>query len=567
MPEDFAHFNYANPDAPKGGTFHQAILGGFDTLNPFSLKGTAAQSLNLVYDRLMMRSWDEPFTLYPLIAESIIVPPDRSSITFNLNPKARFHDNSPILADDVLFSFNLLKDNGRPNMRNTYKLVSHVEKLSDRAVRFDLSEQRTKETVLILAMMPVLSKTWWTNKDVNKTILTPPMSTGPYKITAVEVGRRIVMERNPDYWAKDLPVNKGLYNFDRMIFDYFKNQTTAFESFKSGDTDIWLDTNPAHWANAYDFPAIKNGAVNREEIKHGRVEKMWGFIFNTRRPPFDNRDVRTALSLVVDYDWINRNIFYGQYQTLTSYFPNSRLAATGTPSAEEISLLDPYRLTLSDSIWGDAWTPPQTGSEKANRENRRLANSILTKAGWIIKDGKRVNKKTGTPMIFEMIIGSPHEEKLALAFKRSLAQLGVTVNMRTLDAAAFQSRLTDYDYDMVLYNWLNTLSPGSEQAVYWGCDAAQQSGRFNYAGVCKAATEDLIARIPNAQTTEDMTNTVRALDRILMTEHYTIPLFYTGRDFIASWAQFGHPDRPSLYGNIMESWWFEKNNTPPNNQH
>ncbi len=562
MPEGFSHFNYANPDAPKGGTLHQAILGSFDTINPFGIKGTAAQSLNLVYDRLMMRSWDEPFTLYPLIAESVDVPADRSSITFTLNPKARFQDATPITADDVLYSFATLKDNGRPNMRNTYKLVTRAEKLDDRRVRFTLSADRTQETVMILAMMPVLSKAWWSHQDLNKTILTPPNATGPYKITAIDVGRRLVLERNPDYWAKDLPVAKGLYNFDRIVFDYFRNQTTAFESFKSGNTDIWIDPNPAHWSNAYDFPARHNGHVIQEDIRHGRVEKMWGFIFNSQRPPFDNRDVRKALSLMIDYDWINRNMFYGQYHILTSYFPNASLAATGKPSAGEVALLTPFAKDLPADVFGPSWTPPRTGSQSALRANRMAADTLLTTSGWVIRNGVRVNAKTGAPLQFEILIGSAEEEKLALSFKRSLAQLGVTVTLRTLDTAAFQSRLTDYDYDMVMYNWQNTLSPGTEQAVYWGCAAASQKGRFNYAKICNPAVDALIVRIPNARTTTDMTDAVRALDRVLMAEYYTIPLFYTGRDFVASWTRITHPPTASLYGNIMESWWAHTENPP-----
>lgn len=567
MPKGFTHFNYTNPDAPKGGTLRQAILGNFDTLNPFSLKGTAAQSLNLVYDRLMMRSWDEPFTLYPLIAESIDVPDDRSSITFHLNPKAKFQDGSPILADDVLFSFKILKENGRPNMRNTYKMVSAADKIDDHSVKFKLSADRTKETVMILAMMPVLSQKWWATQDLNKTILTPPNSTGPYKITSVDVGRRIVMERNPDYWAKDLPVAKGQYNFDRIIFNYFKNQTSAFESFKAGDTDIWIDTNPGHWANSYDFPAAKNGTVVREEIAHHRVEKMWGFIFNSSRPPFDDRNVRKALSLVLDYDWINKNIFYGQYKTLDSFFPNSYLAATGLPSADELTYLTPYKDKLPADVFGTAWVPPVTGNQSAIRTNRLEADKLLTSSGWVIQNGVRVNAKTQEPLDFEIIIGSPEEEKLALAFKRSLGGLGVNVKLRVLDAAAFQARLSDYDYDMMLYNWQNTLSPGSEQAVYWSCAAATQKGRFNYAQICNPAIDNLVTQIPNSKTTAEMTSAVRALDRILMAESYVIPLFYTGRDFVASWTRISHPEKPSLYGNIMESWWSAGQNPKKDFQH
>lgn len=558
QPESFKHFNYTNPEAPKGGTLRQAILGNFDTLNPFSLKGTAAQSLNLVYDRLMMRSWDEPFTLYPLIAQSVDVPDDRSSITFTLDPRAKFQDGTSITTDDVLFSFNILKENGRPNMRNTYKMVTQVEKIGTHKIKFTLSNDRTKETVMILAMMPVLSQKWWEKQDLNKTILTPPNSTGPYKITEVDVGRRIVMERNPDYWAKDLPVAKGQYNFDRIIFNYFKSQTTAFESFKAGDTDIWIDMNPGHWANAYDFPAAKNGQVVQEEIQHHRVEKIWGFIFNTTRPPFDNRNVRKALSLVLDYDWINKNIFFGQYKTTTSFFPNSYLAATGTPSDAELAHLTPYKDILSPAVFGASWAPPATGTQSAIRANRIAADKLLTSEGWVVKDGMRVNEKTNAPLTFEIMVGAPEEEKLALAFKRSLSSLGINVKLRILDAAAFQSRLSDYDYDMMLYNWQNTLSPGSEQSVYWGCAAASQKGRFNYAQICNPAIDALVAKIPNSQSTEEMTTAVRALDRILMSESYVIPLFHTGRDFVASWGHISHPETPSMYGNIMESWWSAK---------
>lgn len=556
MSPDFTHFNYANPDAPKGGTLRQAIIGNFDTLNPFSLKGTAAQSLNLVYDRLMMRSWDEPFTLYPLIAESVDVPDDRSSITFTLNPLAKFQDGTPITTGDVLYSFNTLKDNGRPNMRNTYKLVTKVDKISDRKIKFTLSNDRTNETVMILAMMPVLSKTWWAGQDLNKTILTSPNSTGPYIIKEVEIGRRIVMERNPNYWAKDLPTAKGHYNFDRIIFNYFKNQTTAFESFKSGETDIWIDTNPGHWSKAYDFPAITEKKVNREEIKHGRVEKMWGFIFNSTRPPFDNRDVRKALSLAMDYDWINKNIFYGQYHILTSYFPNSQLAATGKPSADELALLSPFTPSLSPDVFMNAWAPPQTGNQKSIRSNLMLADKLLVQSGWVIKDKIRTHIKTGEKLDFEILVGAAEEEKIALAFKRSLERLGINVKIRTLDAAAFQSRLSDYDYDMILYHWQNTLSPGTEQTVYWGCAAASQKGRFNYAQICHPAIDDLVAKIPDSKTTADMLARVRALDRVLMSEYYTIPLFYMGRDLVASWTRISRFPPPSLYGNIMETWWF-----------
>ena len=551
----FTHFEYANPDAPKGGTLRQAALGSFDTINPFSLNGKAAQGLNLAYDRLTIQSWDEPFTLYPLIAEKIDVASDRSHIGFTLNEAAQFSDGTPITTDDVVFTFETLRDKGRPNMRNVYKLVDRIDVANSRHLTFYLKEGFNRETVMIIAKMPVLSKAWWSGKDFNKTILTPPVSSGPYRITEVSVGRRVVMERNPDYWGKDLPVYRGLNNFDRVIYDYFRDQTAAFESFKKGDIDVWTDLDPGHWVKAYDFDAAKSGKVKRESLQHGRVEKMWGFVFNLRRPPFDDLRVRRAMALMIDYDWINKNIFYGQYNSLTGYFPNSDLGAAGVPSAAELELLNPFKDNLPPEVFGPAWRPPATGNQMALRQNQAQADTMLKEAGWEIKNGQRMNAKTGDVLGFEILVGNKIDEKIALTFKRSLSRLGINVTLRTLDAAAFQDRLTDYDYDMTLYWWLNTLSPGTEQAIYWGCDAAKQNGRFNYSGICHPAIEKLSAAIPNATSREEMATLTRALDRILTWEQIAIPLFYSGKDNVASWAKFRHPDHISLYGNVIESWW------------
>jgi len=555
MPTDFTHFDYANPEAPKGGTFRRAAFGTFDTLNPFSLKGKSAQGLNLAYDRLMARSWDEPFTMYPLIAESVDVPDDRSSISFTLNAAAKFRDGTPITADDVEFSFLTLKEKGRPNMRNVYKLVDRIEKSGPHKITFYLGQGYDRETVMILSMMPVLSKAWWQGKDFGETILEMPNSSGPYKVTLVDAGRKIIYERDSKYWGQNLAVNKGQFNFDKVTFDYFRDQTAAFEAFKAGDLDVWVDLDPGHWASDYDFPSALSGKVKKEELKHGRVERMWGFIFNTRRAPFDDINVRRALSLMIDHDWINRNIFYGLYKTTTSYFPNSELAATGTPSEKELGFLTPYRDSLPTEIYGPAWQAPPSGTLQAARTNRIKADSLLKESGYVIRDGVRVNSKTGKPLRFEIVLGSPEDEKLAISFKKSLERLGVTVTLRTLDAAAFQDRLTSYDYDMVLDFWQNTLSPGTEQALYWGCQAAKENGRFNFAGICHTAIENVIAAIPNTKSREDMIAATRALDRILTWEAYTIPLFYSGNDNVASWEGVAHPTTQSLYGNILESWW------------
>lgn len=542
----FQSLPYADADAPKGGELKQSALGSFDTLNPFTIKGKAAQGLNLVYDRLMARSWDEPFTLYPLIAENVVVPEDRSSITFRLNPAAKFNDGSPITTEDVFFSFNLLKEKGRPNMRAVYKLVDRVERPDDKTLRFVLGPVHDRETVLIIAMMPVLSKAYWSQRTFDATTLSVPVTNGPYKIASVDPGRRIILERDPNYWAKDLPVNKGLYNFDRITTDYFRDDTVALEAFKKGDLDIRIEQDPGRWATGY-----TGSSVRREALPHGRVERMWGLIFNLRRAPFDDIRVRKALSLMIDYDWINKNIFHGSYQPTNSFFANSNLAATGTPSTEEIAILEPYRNSLPGEVFGAAW--------KANaaslRDNQRKADTLLKDAGWVIKDGRRIHQKTGKPLSFEILLGSANDEKIALAFKRSLARLGIAVTMRTLDSAAFNDRLLGYEYDMTLYFWQNTLSPGTEQMLYWSCASAKEQGRFNYAGICNPAIDAIAANIPQVKTREDLVSHTRALDRILTWQHIAIPLFYSGKDLIASWPRVTHPKKGALYGNTMESWY------------
>lgn len=557
MAADATHLAYANPDAPQGGTLHLSATGTFDTLNPFSLKGKSAQGLNLSFDRLMGRSWDEPFTLYPLIAARAVVPEDRSSLTVYLNPKARFQDGSPITQQDVIFSFNTLKEKGRPNMRQVYKLVSAVTLVGSDGVTFTLGPGYDRETVMILAMMPVLSKAYWTGKEFDKTTLKPPVTSGPYKILSVDPGRRIVFERDRSYWANDLPINKGLYNFDKISYDYYRDETVAFESFKSGNVDIRTELDPGRWTTAYDFPALKNGQIRQENLKHGRVERVWGFIFNMRREPFNDIRVRKALSLMIDYTWINQNIFHAQYKPTTSFFPNAELAATGLPTPAELALLEPYRKDLPPEVFGPAWKPATSGTPGANRIAQRQADALLKTAGWIIKDGRRINEKTGKPLTFEILLQTADDEKVALSFRRALAKLGIEVTLRIMDTAAFRDRLNGFEYDMTLYFWQNTLSPGTEQMIYWGCEAAKQEGRFNFSGICTPASDSLAKGIPSVHTREELIARTRALDRVLTWSHIMIPLFYSGKDMLGAQAAFKHPSTVALYGNVMENWWFE----------
>lgn len=530
--KDSTHLSYANPDAPKGGTLKQAATGSFDTLNPFSIKGRAAQGLNLVTDRLMARVWDEPFTMYPLIAEKVDVPEDRSSITFHLHPKAQFHDGSAITADDVLFSFETLKNEGRPNMRRIYKLAT-PKKLGERSIRFSFDKGHDRETVMIFALMPVISKTYWEGKTFDATTLEAPLGSGPYKITEAEAGKRIVYERVKDYWAKDLLPNKGHNNFDKIIFEYFRDDTVAFESFKKGELDIRREWDAGKWNSNYDFPALKEGKVVKEEIKHGRPDKVRAFIFNTRRPPFNDIKVRQALGLMLDFDWLNKNLFYGQYEQINSYFPNTDLARTS-----------------------------ESKEQQDRRTSMRQASEMLKETGWIVKDGKRVSEKTGEPMSFEILLDNPADEKIALSYTRNLKKMGIDVFVRVLDSAAFRGRITDYNYDMILYFWHSTLSPGTEQYLYWSCEAAEQSSRWNFAGVCDPEIDELAKTIPMATSRADLVKKTQALDSKLWDGHYMVPLYYNPRDFVAYWKHLERPENTALYGMVIETWWHQGDEAP-----
>lgn len=522
------HLDYANPDAPKGGTLKQAAIGTFDTLNPFSIKGKAAEGLDgLFFTRLMGRVWDEPFSLYPLIAESYEMPDDRSSITFTLNPKAAFHDGTKILADDVLFSFETMKEKGRPNQRQVYRLAT-AEILSPRAIKFSFGEGYDQETALIFAIMPVLSKKWWEGRDFEATLLTPPPSTGPYTVASVEPGRQIVFERVKDHWAQDFLVNKGHNNFDRIVFDYYRDSDVALEAFKSGDLNFRREWDAGAWnANYTGLPA--NADIQLEELAHGRPDRVRAFIYNTRRPPFDDLLVRKALALTFDFDWVNKSLFHGKYRQIDSFYPNTDLSSA---SAAAASITD-KRLKLLE------------------------ADRLLKQAGWIVKNGKRIKAATGAPFTFEILLDSPQNEKIALAFVRDLKRLGITATVKALDAAAFRGRLNAYDFDMVLYYWLSSLSPGSEQYLYWSCEAANQPARWNFAGICEPEVDSLSREIARANNREDLVSTAKSLDLRLLAGHYMIPLYYNPVDYVAYRGGVKRPEKTPLYGMVVETWWMD----------
>ncbi len=548
-----AHLEYANPSASKGGHLKIAAIGTFDTLNPYSIKGQTPENMNLVYDRLMRRVWDEPFTMYPLIAERADVSDDRSEVTFHINPKARFHDGSPITAEDVLYSYETLKKFGRPNMRRIYKLVDKAEIKSPYEIYFHFGEGHDRETVMILAMMPVLSKKWWSKNDFDSTITTPPLLNGPYKVKQSDIGNKITYERVKDYWAADLMVNKGHYNFDQITYEYYRDDTVALESFIKGDLNLRREWNINKWNSGYtDLP----DTYVRKETKHSRPERAHGFIFNLRRPLFQDINVRKALSLAFNDEWVTKNIFHDQFKRIESFYPNSALDGSGEITDKTKNLMNEWKNDIPASAFTQSLKPDQT---IIYRQKLRNAAKLLDQAGWVIENGVRVHKDTKEPLTFEIIQSTPQEEKIALSYKQNLSRLGITPTIRTLDSTSFQERKKTYDYDIIMTYWQNSLSPGTEQMLYWSCNASKSEAQFNFSGICNPALDYFSSSIANAQSYDELTSYAHIIDRILLSEHIMIPLFYRGVDYIAHDESISSPSAPPTYGIVLETWWQKQN--------
>lgn len=549
-PADFAHLDYVNPDAPKGGTLKLAKTGSFDTLNGNIIMGTAAEGLGMIGDQLMQRVWDEPFTLYGLVAASAEVPDDRSWVIYRLRPEAKFHDGTPMTAQDVKFSYEMFLKHGHPVRRRVYGLVKDVTVMDPQTIKFTFGDGYDPETVMILSLMHVLPKHYWEKQDITKTTLTPPLGSGPYKIATVDPGRAITYERVKDYWAKDLPVNRGQYNFDRIAYTYFRDDGVALQSFKAGEYDIRREYDITKWKTAYDGNAKTEGLFDMAEISHGRPEWLKAFVFNSRRKPMDNPKVRAALSYLFNYEWINRTFFFGALNKIESAFPNSELAAQGTASGEELAVLEPFRDILPDAVFGDAYKAPAGNM----RDRQRKALGLLKEVGYSYQDQKLVDA-AGQQLHFEILLGTPSEEKIAIEFARTLRRTGIAATVRTVDSAQFAGRLESFDYDIVSYRWINSLSPGNEQMNYWGSAAAALNGSRNYAGVSSTAVDVLADSIARAATRQGLVARTRALDRVLMEGHYMIPLFYLGRDLLAVYKGIGRPEKTPVYGVVLETFW------------
>ncbi|MEE9301510.1 MAG: extracellular solute-binding protein, partial [Alphaproteobacteria bacterium] len=552
----FTHLDYVNPDAPKGGELRRAIPGTFDSLNSFIIKGVPAAGRQYVFESLLKRVWDEPFTLYGLIAESVEMPDDRSWVAFTLRPEARFHDGSPITVDDVIFSMETLREEGRPNHRLFYSKVARIERPGERTVKFIFrEEEKDREAPLLMGLMPILSKKYFTENEFNRTTLDPPLGSGPYRVMKVDPGRAIVYERFENYWGRDLPINRGQNNFQRIRYDYFRDGNVLMEAFKAGEYDLRSEPSAERWATNYNFPAVSDGRVKLETLPHSRATGMLGFVFNTRRDIFEDVRVRQAIGQLFDFEWTNKNLLHGAYSRTTSYFDNSELSSRGLPGAEELALLEPFRGQIPESVFNAEFKAPVTDGSGNIRPNLRRASALLKDAGWEVRDRKMTRASDGRPLAFEILLDSPTNEKIALTFARNLERLGIDANVRTVDSAQYIFLRRTYDYDMIINRWGVSLSPGNEQAFYWGSEAADQEGTRNYMGVKSAAVDALIKRITAAPNREGLVTAIRALDRVLLAGHYIVPLYHLSEDRVAYWDRLGRPDVTPIYGRVFETWW------------
>ncbi|MBI2239981.1 MAG: ABC transporter substrate-binding protein [Magnetospirillum gryphiswaldense] len=554
-PAGFTHFDYVNPNAPKGGELRLADMGPFDSLNPFIPKGQSPDGVSLPFETLMESAADEPFSEYGLIAETVETPPDRSWVIFSLRPQARWHDGQPITADDVIFSLDILRAKGAPHYRFYYAGVDRAEKLGQRRVKFTFKPGDNRELPLILGQLPVLPKHYWQDKAFDETTLVPPLGSGPYRVGKFEAGRYIQYERVKDYWGKDLPTQKGRYNFDTIRYDVYRDSTVALEALKAGEYDLRIENESKKWATAYaDWPALKTGKASLHEFRDGMPSGMQSFAFNLRRPLFADIRVRQALALAFDFEWANRNLFYGQYARTNSYFDHSELAAKGLPDQAELKLLEPLRHQAPPQVFSQEFVSPVTDPDLGIRPNLRRAVALLEQAGWDVMDGKLVDKQ-GQPFRFEILLNSPAFERIALPFARNLARLGIDASVRTVDPTQYVNRVRGFDFDMIVASWGQSLSPGNEQSLYWTSEAANQSGSRNFGGIKNPAVDRLVEQLIAAPDRASLVAASRALDRVLLWNWYVIPQWHSPTTRVALWDKFGQPDQVPLQGWQLFALW------------
>jgi len=560
-PANFKHVDYVNPDAPKGGTFREAAMGSFDSLNPFISKGVLADNIGLVYDTLAQQGLDEPITEYGLVAGKIEKAPDNSWVRFYLRPEARFHDGHPVHAEDVVFSFETLIKQGSPIYRTYYADVAEVVAEDPLRVLFKFKHTSNRELPLILGQLPVLPKHWWAGRDFAKSSLEIPLGSGPYKVAEVKPGRSIRYERVKDYWAKDLPLNKGLYNFDYRISDYYRDSTVALEALKAGQFDYWQETTAKNWANAYNVPAVAEGRLIKEELPNGNPTGMQGFVFNIRKPMFQDVRVRKAISLLLDFEWSNKQLFNGAYTRTRSYFENSDMAATGLPGPAELAILEPLRGRIPPQAFTEAFAPPKTDASGMIRTQQREAYQLLQEAGWRIVDDKMVDT-TGKPVSIEFMLFQTDFERILLPFKRNLADLGIELVIRRVDVSQYVNRVRSRDFDMMVGSFPQSSSPGNEQREFWQSSSADNPGSRNYIGLKDPAIDELVEQLINADSRSSLVAHAKALDRVLQFGYYVIPNWHIKTYRVAYWNHLGHPNVPPRYDVGINTWWI-KPDTPP----
>lgn len=568
--EDFEHLDYVNPDAPKGGTLRVMGSGSFDTVNPYTLKGISPANtgnflqygINELNEPLMVGSGaydpsgDEPYSAYGLIAETLEFSDDRSWVVFNLRPEARFHDGKPITSADVAFTYRLLKREAHPNYRSMLQDVERVDVLGPHRIRFVFSRSDNPLLILRLGELPVLPKHHWQNREFTSTTYQPGLNSGPYRISHIEPGRSLVFERVEDYWGKNLPINRGKYNIDRMEVEFYRDNSVAFEAFKAGEFDIYFDHKSSNWATGYDFPAVRTGAVVKRAVPHSIPSPTQALFFNTRRAPFDKRPVREALGMLFDFEWSNRVLFYDAYERSLSYFPNSPFSATDLPAGQEFLYLQPYREELPKGLFTEPFSLPRTDGRGIPRQLQRKAVELFAEAGLVFKKGGMRDER-GRQLTFEVLLVNPSLERIMQPYRANLARLGVDMTIRTVDRAQYRARLDQFDYDMIFATLAQGLSPGMEQHAYFHSSQRDVRGSRNYAGIDDPVVDRMIEHLLAASTREQQIAATRALDRVLLWQQYTIPNWYIDYHRIAhrSWLKSAETPPFSL---SIRSWWIDQ---------
>lgn len=565
LPADFDHFPYANPDAPKGGRIDYAVPGSFDSVNPFIVQGDASRGLfdgtfgNNVFETLMARSRDEPFTLYPLLAQTVETDAERTFVEFTLDPHAKFSDGTPVTPEDVIFSFEVLRDKARPLYKRWIDVIAKMEKVGEHGVRLTFNDEADRESPLLLALLPILPKHATDAENFDKSTLKPMIASGPYVIDSVRPGEGVVLKRNPDYWGKDIPSKRGIDNFDEIRINYYRDENAMFEAFKKGAINVQLESDTGRWTSAYDFPAVADGRVIKDTFKTGLPSGMFGFVLNTRREVFKSRDVRLALAGLFDFEWANKNLYSGAYQRIRSYYDGSELSSVGVPASDaEKALLQPFADKVLPDIMAGTWSLPASDASGRDRAFLKKGFDALAAAGYKLQ-GETMVGPDGKPLAFEILLNGKSGEPVAAAWQRTLGRLGIAVTLRPVDSAQYLQRQRVYDFDAMLQSYTSSLSPGTEQLFRWGSTSRDADGTYNFAGVADPGVDAMIEHLLKARSREEFVTAVRAYDRLLLSGAYVVPLYYQPEQWVGRWARYKYPEHTPIYGYYLPAWWQQDN--------